>query len=46
MRALTVQVEQYGGPEVLTFKHIDLGDPDPGEVLLRQTAIGLNFADI
>jgi len=35
-----------GGPEVLTWSDIDLHDPQPGEVQLRHTAIGLNFSDI
>ncbi len=36
----------YGGPEVLTWKDITVAKPGPGEVLLRQTAIGLNFIDV
>ena len=34
-----------GGPEVLETVDIALAAPGPGEVLLRQTAVGLNFID-
>ena len=37
---------ELGGPEVLKLEDIDLGAPGPGEVLIRQTAIGVNFRDI
>ena len=36
----------HGGPEVLTWEDISVGKPGPGQVLLRQTAIGLNFIDV
>ena len=41
-----VRVHDYGGPEVLRFEDIDVADPGFGEILLRHTAIGLNYADI
>jgi NADPH:quinone reductase-like Zn-dependent oxidoreductase/uncharacterized protein YndB with AHSA1/START domain len=41
-----VLVERYGGPEVLEFKEIGLPAPAPGEVLIRHTAIGVNFIDV
>ena len=40
-----VIVHQTGGPEVLTLEDRPLGAPGPGQVALRQTAIGLNFID-
>ncbi len=40
-----VRVHQYGGPEVLTLEEIDLPPPGPGEVRVRQTAIGVNYID-
>lgn len=42
----TVRIHEYGGPEVLRIEDMALGTPGPGEVLLRQRAIGVNFADI
>jgi NADPH:quinone reductase len=41
-----VRVHEYGGPEVLRYEDVDVGEPGIGEVLLRHTAIGLNYADI
>jgi NADPH2:quinone reductase len=41
-----IRVHKHGGPEVLKFDRIEVGDPDPGEVKIRQTAIGLNFIDV
>jgi len=41
-----IRVHEYGGPEVLTWGEVEVGDPGPGEVRLKQTAIGLNFIDV
>lgn len=38
-------IEETGGPEVLQWRDIDVPQPGPGAVLLRQTAVGLNFID-
>jgi NADPH2:quinone reductase len=40
-----IEVSTHGGPEVLTYTDVDPGKPGPGEVLIRHTAIGLNFLD-
>jgi len=40
-----VRVHEYGGPEVLQTDQIPLTPPGPGEILIRHTAIGMNFAD-
>jgi len=40
-----VRIHSYGGPEVLRWEAIELGDPGPGEARIRHTAIGLNFID-
>lgn len=40
-----VVVHQLGGPEVLRYEDWPLASPGPGQVALRQTAIGLNFVD-
>ena len=39
-------VEEYGGPDVLQVRSLELTPLAPGEVRLRQTAVGLNFIDI
>jgi NADPH2:quinone reductase len=44
--ARAIVVRQYGGPEELKLEDVALGAPGPGEVRLRQAAIGVNFHDI
>src|SRR5260370_8512756 len=34
-----------GGPEVLEWQPVDIGKPEPGQVRLRHTAVGLNYID-
>ena len=38
-------IEQQGGPEVIQWREGDLPLPGPGEVRMRNTAVGLNFID-
>ena len=40
-----IRFHQTGGPEVLKWEDVDVGEPGAGEVRLRHTAIGLNFVD-
>ena len=40
-----VVVHQVGRPEVLSYQDCPIGHPGPGQVVLRHTAIGLNFID-
>ena len=42
----SVQIDKFGGPEVLVIKDIELGKPGPKEVLIKNLSIGLNFIDI
>ena len=44
--AMAIRIHQTGGPEVLTWENVPVGDPGPGEVRLRQTAVGLNYIDV
>ena len=39
-------IHDYGGPEALKFEDVSVGQPGPGEVLLAQKAIGINFIDV
>jgi len=41
-----VQVRQTGGPEVLNWTAVDVGEPGSGQVRLRQAAAGLNYIDV
>ena len=40
-----IRMHQTGSPEVLAWEDIEVGDPGPGEVRVRHTAVGLNFID-
>jgi NADPH2:quinone reductase len=44
--ATAIRIHEAGGPEQLKVEDIDVNDPAPGEVLIRHTAVGLNFIDI
>lgn len=41
-----VRVHQVGGPEALTIESFEPQKPGPNEVLVRTTAIGVNFIDV
>ncbi len=38
-------VHETGGPDVMRWEHIEVGEPGPGEARIRHTAVGLNFID-
>ena len=40
-----IRIHEHGGPEVLKWEDVEVGEPGPGEVFVRHTAIGLNFVD-
>lgn len=46
MKATAIRFHQTGGPEVLKREEVEVGDPGPDEVRVRNHAIGLNFIDI
>lgn len=41
-----IRVHQTGGPEVLKWEEVEVGEPGPGQVRIRQEAAGLNFIDV
>jgi len=43
--SLIIRIHRTGGPEVLQLEDAVVGDPGPGQVKLRHTAVGLNFID-
>jgi len=45
MKTNAIRISEYGGPEVLEFREIDLPELQLGEARIRHTAIGLNFID-
>ena len=44
--AHAIRVHETGGPEVLRWEEVQVVDPGPGQVRLRQEAVGLNFIDV
>src|SRR3989442_3734391 len=43
--AKAIRFHKQGGPEVLQIDDVPVGDPGPGQVRIRHTAIGVNFVD-
>lgn len=45
LMARVIAMHEYGGPSVLRIETSDVDGPGPGEVLLRQDAMGVNAVD-
>ncbi len=41
-----IRMARAGGPEVMEYVDVEVGEPGPGEVRIRQAAIGLNYIDV
>jgi NADPH2:quinone reductase len=41
-----IRLHSFGGPEVLRLEQVDVPAPGRREVLIRQTAVGLNYIDV
>ena len=41
-----IRIHAYGGPEVLQWEKVHLGEPGPGQAKIRQHAAGVNFIDV
>jgi NADPH:quinone reductase len=41
-----IRIHTTGGPEVMQWEEVQVGAPGPGEALIRQSAVGLNFVDV
>ena len=44
--AKAIRIHAPGGPEAMVHEDVDVGSPGPGQALVRQTAIGVNFIDV
>ena len=42
----TVQISQFGGPEVMQLVDLAVGEPGPGQLRIRHQACGLNYIDV
>ena len=41
-----IRVHETGGPDVLRWEEVEVGEPGAGQVTLRQEAAGLNYIDV
>jgi len=41
-----IRIHQYGGPEALRWEEVEVSDPGPGQIRIRQSAVGLNYIDV
>lgn len=41
-----IRLHRHGGPDALVYEDVEIGQPGPGEVHVRNRAIGVNFVDI
>ena len=41
-----IQVRQAGGPKALNWTPIEVGEPGPWQIRLRQAVAGLNYVDL
>jgi len=46
MRSHAIRIYETGGPDKFKWEEVEVGEPGKGEILLRQTAVGLNFIDV
>jgi NADPH:quinone reductase len=46
MQTKAIRLNKNGGPEVLEYVDVEVGEPGPGEARVRQHAIGVNFIDV
>jgi len=46
MKTQAILIRRHGGPDVLEYTDVEVDEPAKGQVRVRQTAIGLNYADI
>ncbi len=46
MKTRAIRIHQTGGPEVLRWEEVNVGEPGEGQVRLHQSACGLNYIDV
>ncbi len=45
MKVNAIQIDKQGGPEVMEWRQVEVGEPGQGQILIRHTAVGLNYID-
>ena len=46
VKTQAIIIHEYGGPEVLRWEEVEVGEPGPGQVRVRHGAVGLNYIDV
>ncbi|WP_208948422.1 SRPBCC family protein [Segnochrobactrum spirostomi] len=46
LRTEAIVIDRHGGPEVMGLSQVVVPPPGPGEIRLRQSAIGVNMVDV
>jgi NADPH:quinone reductase-like Zn-dependent oxidoreductase len=46
MMTKAIQIHENGGPDVLKWEDVAVGDPGPGEIRVKHAAVGLNYIDV
>ena len=41
-----IRIHKPGGPEAMVYEDIEIGQPGEGQLLIRHTAIGVNYIDV
>ena len=41
-----IRIHEYGGPEMLRWEEVEVGEPAPGQLRVRHAAVGLNYIDV
>ncbi|HMB11159.1 quinone oxidoreductase [Saliniramus sp.] len=44
-KTMAIRIYENGGPEVMRYEDVAIGDPGPGEIRVKHTAIGVNYID-
>jgi NADPH2:quinone reductase len=45
MKVNAIRIAKQGGPEVMEWQPVEVGEPGQGQILIRHTAVGLNYID-
>ena len=45
MKVNAIRIAKQGGPEVMEWQSVETGEPGQGQILIRHTAVGLNYID-
>ncbi len=46
MKSQAIVMHSQGKPDVMVVEEVDVGTPGPGQAVIRQTAVGVNYLDV